>query len=156
MGYVEGKNHKFQISNSKQISITKIPNFKQAQDIGSQDLKRYDLEDRTLEFSKRIIRLAKALPKNSINFELTKQAVRSGASVGANYREANETETKKDFQFRLRISRKEAKETVYWLNLIIEANPEITERIKPLLQENQELLKIFAAILEKIKKKNAE
>jgi len=71
--------------------------------------------------------------------------------MGANYREANETETKKDFKYRIRICLKEGKETVYWLNLIIEANPELEIRIKPLLQESIELVKIFAAILEKSK-----
>src|SRR3989344_8356505 len=109
--------------------------------------KQYDLEDRTLEFGKRIIRLTKALPKNTVNFKLIDQIVRSGTSMGANYREANETETKKDFRFRLRICRKEGKETVYWLNLIIEANPEFAERIKPLFEETIELVKIFAAII---------
>lgn len=113
--------------------------------------KKYDLEDRTLEFGKRIIRLAKALPKNSINFNLISQVTRSGTSMGANYREANETDTKKDFLFRIRICRKEGKETIYWLNLIIEANPEFAERIKPLLQETVELVKIFATIAEKSK-----
>ena len=113
--------------------------------------KKYDLEDRTLEFGKRIIRLAKALPKNSINFNLIDQVTRSGTSMGANYREANETETKKDFLFRIRICRKEGKETIYWLNLIIEANPEFADRIKPLLEETIELVKIFAAIAEKSK-----
>ncbi|MBI4991430.1 four helix bundle protein [Candidatus Gottesmanbacteria bacterium] len=111
--------------------------------------KTYDLEDRTLEFSKRIIHMVKALPKNTINFNLIDQVIRSGTSVGANYREANETETKKDFLFRIRICRKEAKETFYWLNLIIEANQEFQTRIEPLLQETQELVKIFAAILNK-------
>ncbi len=138
MGYVE--NYKSKISNSKQIPSTNVQNSKQ-----------YDLEDRTLEFSKRLIRLVRILPKNDINFVLGHQAIRSGTSIGANYREANETETKKDFQFRLRISRKEAKETIYWLNLMIEANPQLQEEIKPILQENMELLKILAAILEKTK-----
>lgn len=116
-----------------------------------QNSKRYDLEERTLEFGKRIIHLAKALPKNTINFKLMNQFIRSGTSMGANYREANETETKKDFKFRIRICRKEGKETIYWLKLVIEANPEFEERIKPLLQETSELIKIFAAILEKSK-----
>jgi len=58
---------------------------------------KYDLEERTLEYSKRIIRMAKALLKNTINFKLIDQVVRSGTSMGANYREANETETKKEF-----------------------------------------------------------
>ena len=114
-------------------------------------LKSYDLENRTLEFGKRIIRMAKALPKNTINFKLIDQVVRSGTSTGANYREANETETKKDFKYRVRICRKEGKETIYWLNLIIEANPEFEKRIKPLIQETTELVKIFASILIKCK-----
>lgn len=113
--------------------------------------KKYDLEDRTLEFGKRIIRLAKALPKNSVNFNLIDQVTRSGTSMGANYREANETQTKKDFLFRIRICRKEGKETIYWLHLIVEANPEFAERIQPLLQETVELVKIFATIAEKSK-----
>lgn len=117
----------------------------------SQNPKHYDLEERTLEFGKRIIRLAEELPKNTINFKLIDQLIRSGTSLGANYREANETETKKDFRFRMRICRKEGKETIYWLNLIIEANPGFQEKIMPLLQEATELVKIFAAILEKSK-----
>ena len=117
----------------------------------TQNSKKYDLEDRTLEFGKRIIHLSKALPKNSVNLTLVSQITRSGTSLGANYREANETETKKDFLFRMRICRKEGKETIYWLNLIIEANPEFSERINPLLQETTELVKIFAAIIEKSK-----
>jgi len=67
--------------------------------------------------------------------------------MGANYREANETETKKDFKFRIRICRKEGKETIYWFELITEANPRLKDRVKPLLQETIELVKIFAAIL---------
>ena len=109
--------------------------------------KRYDLDDRTLEFGKRIIRLAKALPNNSVNRTLLSQIVRSGTSVGANYREANETGTKKDFLYRLRICRKEAKETVYWLNMIIEANPEFEKRIRLLLQDATSFVKIFASII---------
>ena len=116
-----------------------------------QKSKPYDLEDRTLEFSKRLIRICKELPKNTINFKLVDQIIRSGTSMGSNYREANETETKKDFQFRMRLCRKEGKETIYWFNLIIEANPEFREKIIILLQETTELVKIFASILEKTK-----
>ena len=113
--------------------------------------RKYDLQERTLDFSKRIIHLCKALPKSGVNFKLIDQLIRSGTSIGANYREANETETKKDFQYRIRICRKEAKETVYWLQLIIEANPELRKRIDDLVKETQELVKIFAAIVSKSK-----
>jgi four helix bundle protein len=78
----------------------------------TQSTNRYrDLEDRTTEFAKRIIRLCKELPKDRINNRLVDQIIRSAGSVGANYREANEALGKKDFAHRLRISRKEAKET---------------------------------------------
>jgi four helix bundle protein len=115
----------------------------------NQNPKRYDLENRTLDFGKRIIHLVKALPKNAVNKNLGDQIIRSGTSLGANYREANETQTKKDFLFRISICRKEGKETIYWLYLIVEANPELKIRIQPLLQETTELVKIFAAILKK-------
>ncbi len=116
-----------------------------------QNSKHYDLEDRTLEFSKNLIHVLKTLPKNTINFNLADQCLRSGTSMGANYREANETETKRDFQFRMRICRKEGKETIYWLKLIIETNLELKDDVAPLLEETQELVKIFAAIIEKTK-----
>ena len=95
--------------------------------------------------------MTKALPKNTVNFKLIDQLVRSGTAMGANYREANETETKKDFKFRIRICRKEGKETVHWLKLIIEANPDFEKRVHPLLEETMELVKIFASVLEKTK-----
>lgn len=132
--------------------MTKIQKFpKQSPQDATGQAKHYDLEERTLEYSKRIIKMCKSLPQNQINRILANQAMRSGTAMGANYREANETETKKDFQYRIRICRKEGKETIYWLNLIIEANPDFTRRIEPLLQETIELVKIFAAILEKTK-----
>lgn len=109
--------------------------------------KKYDLEDRTLVFSKEIIRLCKSLPSNTVNFKLIDQIVRSGTSMGANYREANETETKKDFKHKIRICLRESKETSYWLELLKEANLDSHEKLNKLLQENSELTKIFAAIL---------
>jgi four helix bundle protein len=75
--------------------------------------KKYDLEDRTLEFAKRILKMVRALPKNSINEYYSSQVVRSSGSIGANYREANDALGKKDFIHRIKISRKESKETTY-------------------------------------------
>jgi four helix bundle protein len=115
----------------------------------NQNAKTYDLEERTLEFGKRIIRLCKSLPNNNQNKILNDQLLRSGTSIGANYREANETETAKNFRNRVGICRKEAKETNYWLKMIIEANPSFEKRIQNLLTESMELVKIFAAIQEK-------
>lgn len=115
--------------------------------------RKYDspLDERTLEFGKKVIRLCKSLPKNAVSIEPIKQVMRSGCSVGANYREANDALSRKDFTFRLRISRKEAKETMYWLELLAEACPEFQKDIAPLAQEVYELVKILSSIIEKSK-----
>ncbi len=107
----------------------------------------FNLEDRTLEFAKRIIHMCKALPNNTVNSKLIDQIIRSAGSVGANYREANDALGKKDFLMRMRISRKEAKETEFWLHLIIEANPEFEAKITLLLKESIELRKILSSII---------
>src|SRR3989338_9172198 len=91
--------------------------------------KQYDLEDRTREFAFRIIRLCKALPHDRINDRLVDQLIRSGTAIGANYREANETDTKKDFKNRIRIAKKEARETIYWIELIKNTNQEFSTSI---------------------------
>lgn len=117
---------------------------------------RYDLEERTLSFAKRILKMAKALPKDQINQYYTNQIIRSGSSVGANYREANDALGKKDFIHRSKIARKESKETTYWLELIIEHNPDFESRIRPLAQENIELTKILSAIIFKSENKNKQ
>ena len=111
----------------------------------------YDLEERTLEFAKEVIHLSKSLPKDAINRELISQLIRASGSVGANYREANDALSKKDFAYRMRISRKEAKETYYWLQLVLEANPEFGLTIEKCLDEADELKKILSAIIEKAK-----
>ena len=116
-----------------------------------QNSKLYDLEERTLEFSKRIIRLCKALPKDRVNDVIVNQLLRSSTSIGANYREANETDSKKDFQNKIRIAKKESKETIYWIELIIEANPTFEKRTSRLLIESKELIKILCTIYDKIK-----
>jgi four helix bundle protein len=115
----------------------------------SKERHEFDLEVRTTEFAKRVIRLCKALPRNAVNSRLVSQAVGSAGSVGANYREANDSLGKKDFVLRLRISRKEAKEVIHWMELIEEANPEFSSRMKELYQEADELKKILSAIIEK-------
>lgn len=77
---------------------------------------------------------------------ITDQLIRSASSIGANYREANETDTKKDFKNRIRIAKKEAKETIYWLELLIENNPILKKEIKALIEESTQLMKILASI----------
>jgi four helix bundle protein len=113
---------------------------------------KYDLEDRTFQFAKAVRIFIKGVPKSIGNFEDGKQVVRSSGSVGANYREANEALSKKDFVMRIKISRKEAKESVYWLRLIHEPNDlENADEALRLIQEANELKKILSAILEKSK-----
>jgi four helix bundle protein len=80
-----------------------------------QNTKKYDLEDRTLEFAKRTISFINKLQKSLANVEIARQLVRSAGSVGANYIEANESLSKKDFLMRIKICRKEEKESCYWL-----------------------------------------
>jgi four helix bundle protein len=110
----------------------------------------YDLEGRTLEFAKAVRLLAKSLPTTVANVEDLKQVIRSSGSVGANYREANEALSRKDFIFRIRISRKEAKECVYWLRLIRETNAlPSSASIDQLIREADELTKILSAIATK-------
>jgi len=116
-----------------------------------QNTKPFNLEQRTLIFAREIIAFSKQILNNDTNRILRNQLVRSGTSVGANYREANETETKKDFSFRMRICRKEAKETAYWLDLLIESTPALKNHAIELKGEAIELVKIFAAIIEKSK-----
>jgi four helix bundle protein len=118
----------------------------------TQNTNKYrDLEERTTDFARRIIRLCKELPKDRINNPLVSQIVRSAGSIGANYREANESLGKKDFVHKLRISRKEAKETQHWLELIKETNPELEKRMENLFQEVKEIRNILSAIIEKTK-----
>ncbi|OIP78699.1 MAG: hypothetical protein AUK20_03280 [Parcubacteria group bacterium CG2_30_45_37] len=115
-------------------------------------MQKFDLEDRTTEFAKRVIRLCKAVPKNSMNNRLIGQVVGSAGSVGANYREANDSLGKKDFVHRLKISRKESKEAIHWLELIAEANPELKTRMNDLFNEAKELRNILSAIIKKVEK----
>lgn len=114
---------------------------------------KFDLEKRTTEFGKRVVRLCISLPKNSINNRLTGQAVGSAGSVGANYREASDSLGKKDLIMRMKISRKEAKETMHWLDLIEEANPELKDRMQDIKREATEIKNILSAIISKIEGK---
>jgi len=109
--------------------------------------KSYDLEDRTIKFSKEIINFLKKVKKDNINNPLINQLVRSATSVGANYCEANGASSKKDFKNKIYICKKEAKETKYWLQLIGENNEENKEDCRKYWKEAQELTMIFSKII---------
>jgi four helix bundle protein len=114
------------------------------------------LEERTLAFAKRAVKFCRALPRTTIDSEMGKQLLRSCTSVGANYIEANESLGKKDFLMRIRICRKEAKESVYWLKLLEPVSGQLTEERDSLLQESTELMKIFGSIITKSDERNSK
>ena len=115
--------------------------------------KKYDLEQRTERFSLRVRDFCLLVKKDVINLEYIKQVVRSAGSIGANYIEANDNLGANDLKVRIRICRKESKETRYWLKHLLTYENENLEQEKLLLQkEADELMLIFAAILRKLEK----
>ncbi len=111
---------------------------------------QYDLEERTFKFAKRCRDFVKKLPKTAESFEYGKQLIRSSASPAANYIEANEAPSKKDFIYRIKVCRKETKESALWLKLCTtNDNLELENERKELLQETIELRKIFSTIVKK-------
>jgi four helix bundle protein len=108
--------------------------------------KPFDLEERTAQFGEQIIAFAKTVPLNVITSPLVGQLVRSGTSVGANYCEADDAESRKDFRHKIGICRKEARETKHWLRMIVAADPTAKPKAKPLWIEAKELHLIFVAV----------
>ncbi len=116
----------------------------------SQPTVHYDLEDRTLAFARRVRAALKRLPRTISNEVDGRQLLRSSGSIGANYIEANEALSKKDFVMRLKIARKESKETTYWLRLIdVGDAADLQAETSDLIRECTELMKILGAILRK-------
>jgi len=117
-----------------------------------QNSKQYDLEERTYQFAQKCRDFVKKLPRTIANIEYGKQLIRSSGSQAANYIEVNECSSKKDFAHRIRISRKEAKESRLWLRLCDTGNNQTLKKEQQgLIQEAIELTKIFGSILEKSK-----
>ncbi len=116
----------------------------------NQNSKKYDLEDRTFNFARNVRSYLRKAKKTIISIEDMKQLVRSSGSVAANYIEANEALSKKDFAMRIKICRKEAKESRLWLKLLMPEDENNSE-INILIQEATELTKIFGSMVEKSK-----
>jgi four helix bundle protein len=114
--------------------------------------KPYDLEERTFLFAKECRLYIQKLPKTISNIEDCEQLVKSSGSIGAYYIEANEKLGDKDLIFRLKIARKESKESKYWLRLLQELNPEFITYSEHLQYEADELRKILSSIISKTKK----
>jgi four helix bundle protein len=113
----------------------------------------YDLEKRTFLFAKNVRSVLKGLKKDFYNQDDIKQLIRSSGSVGANYIEANESLSKKDFVHRVKISRKEAKESIYWIRLLLAfSDNDENKSLEILNQEATELKKILSSIIDKSQK----
>lgn len=113
--------------------------------------KIYDLEERTFKFGKDILILAQKSPRTFVTMPLLDQLIRSGTSVGSNYCEADCAESRRDFEHKLSICKKESKETTHWLRMLTVAVPEMSGIIEPLLKESCELKLIFISIIRKSK-----
>lgn len=108
---------------------------------------KYDLEERTALFGENLIVFLKSLKETTLNRPILLQLIRSGTSIGANYYEADGAESKKDFQHKIGICKKEAKETKYWLRMLSLLHTEKKDELRVLWKEAQELTLIFSKIL---------
>jgi len=115
--------------------------------------RKFDLEERTAKFGENIIEFAKKIPKTPITLPLIGQLVRAGTSVGSNYCEADCAESKKDFEHKLGICKKESKESKHWLRMVSKATPELKDEARKLWREANELNLIFSSIVNKSKAK---
>lgn len=114
-------------------------------------IKKYDLEERTAKFGENIISFCKSFPKNEITKPIINQLVKCGTSVGANYCEADDAESKADFKHKIGICKKESRECKHFLRMSAVAIPEIKEEAKKLWIEAKELNLIFNTIYKKVK-----
>lgn len=115
---------------------------------------KYNLEERLARFAENVIDLMKKLPHDAVNNRMISQEIAAAGSAGANYSEANEAESKKDFTHKAGIVKKELKESQHWLRLIARANPDFQKDARDLWQENHELLLIFSKIIKSCRNKN--
>lgn len=131
------------------------PNFKisMSNKIPSPNNAKYDFIERTAKFGENVILFAGNLPNTPITKPLISQLIRSGTSIGANYMEADGAESKKDFEHKIGISRKESKETMHWLRMTAKAVSMEQENCRKLWKEAQEFVFIFSAIINNSKNK---
>lgn len=128
------------------MTNVKFPMSNQAQN--SND-KKYDLAERTGKYGKEVIVFLKSLPDTNINRPLISQYVRAATSIGANYMEADCAESKKDFQHKIGICKKESKESTHWAHMIAVANPDRADKCRELWKEAHEFTLIFSSIIKK-------
>lgn len=116
---------------------------------GAEPSREYELEERTARFGEAVIVFAKRVPVNEVTRPLVGQLVRAATSIGANYVEADDSDSKKDVRFEIGLCRREAKETKHWLRMVVAAEPALKESARPMWQEAKELNLIFGAIRRK-------
>jgi four helix bundle protein len=108
--------------------------------------RRFDLAHRTAAFGEMAIRFLRSIHRDAVTMPLISQLVRSSTSIGANYVEADEAGSNKEFKYRISICRRESRETQYWLQMLVAANPEIKDQARPIWQEAREPVLIFESI----------
>lgn len=140
--------HAVNNASGQQIRSTKSEIRNKYQMPNKTNSKQYDLEDRTMQSAKDCRLFVKKLPKTTDNLEDVSQLIRASGSVGANYIEANEALSKRDFRHRIKICKKESKEARYWLRLVdTREKTELEDEREQLVQEATELMNIFGSIL---------
>jgi four helix bundle protein len=110
-----------------------------------------DITERTFKFGVKIINIARLLPRDSVGIVISKQIIRSGTSVGANVEEAQDAISRKEFIRCMNIGLKEARETFYWLRIILKSNLLLKIKLDVIMVENIEIIKILTAIIKKSK-----
>lgn len=115
--------------------------------------KPQDIGERVFNFAVRVLKMTQSLPKNYVNIAIINQIIRSVTSIGANIEEARGAHTKADFTYGMNVAKKEARETLYWLRLIVEMNSVFSDKLKLLLKENEEIIKILTTIVKSSKAK---
>jgi len=115
--------------------------------------KKYDLEERTAKFGENIVKFCRKIPRSPINDPLITQLVKAGTSIGANYSEADDAESREDFRHKIGICKKESREAKHFIRIIAVAIPELQEEARILWQEAKELNLIFNEIYRKVKHK---
>jgi four helix bundle protein len=115
--------------------------------------REFDLAERTAKFGETVVRFGRSLKPDVVARPLIGQLVRAATSIGANYLEADEAGSKKEFRYRVSICKREARETQHWLRMLVAAQPEIREPARELWKESRELVLIFSAIFKRSKPK---
>jgi len=140
------RNDKYRNQNDESMTKVRMTN-------GGCQRSNFDLEERTAKFGEAVIAFAKTVPVTNVTSPLIPQLVRAGTSVGANYVEADDADSRKDFRFKIGLCRREAREAKHWLRMIVAAEMRLGGVVRTLWKEANELNLIFGAIRRKMEQK---